>query len=578
MQPWGFGRRAELEAEVAAILATETAGTLRVEETQSIDFKEEAGRRIGSVIEPGRTENPTAAGKLANEVACFANTPGGGVIVLGVEHRTGVVIGTELDADWLRQRIYRAVDVAPDVREARVGGQRILVLFVAEAPEPVTMTDGRTIRWRVGDSYEPVDRAQWWEHRSTRLGYDPMAAASTASVDAVSATTAARVRDLLGESGATTGDAGILGMLRRIGAVRGDGELTVAAELLLTPLGRPALELTVLDVPGGRILDTIEPRSDRSLLEQLDTVESALGILNERVDRIDRFAASPQRMVPPPAIREAILNGLIHRDWNSREATDVRWIREDATLVVRSPGGFTGGVNAGNVLSNRHSRYPALADLCRALGLVEKQGVGVDRMYQAMIVLGHDPPRIEETAGPHVVCTLVGGLPVYPVLDLVQAIRPTVRQNDYRVAILIHLLLHAAFVTETDLAAALQENDGSVRDTVRIASQTVVAGEPLVVAYKNVWIFGQRARDLVRAGSDTYPFAPTARYLSTDPIELRRTTERWLARHDAITTGDLVALTDVSRGTAQRFLNDQVDVWLEKAGAGRASRFILIRG
>ena len=56
--------------------------------------------------------------------------------------------------------------------------------------------------------------------------------------------------------------------------------------------------------------------------------------------------------------------------------TDIRWITLDNTLVVRSPGGFYGGVTADNVLSNRSARYPALADLFRALTLVEKQGVG----------------------------------------------------------------------------------------------------------------------------------------------------------------------------------------------------------
>ena len=39
--------------------------------------------------------------KLADEVACLANSPGGGALILGVEDGTGVVLGTELSTEFL---------------------------------------------------------------------------------------------------------------------------------------------------------------------------------------------------------------------------------------------------------------------------------------------------------------------------------------------------------------------------------------------------------------------------------------------------------------------------------------------
>lgn len=48
----------------------------------------------------------------------------------------------------------------------------------------------------------------------------------------------------------------------------------------------------------------------------------------------------------------------------------------DASLDVVSPDGFAGGVTSASVLSARYSRNPALADLARAMGLVERQGIG----------------------------------------------------------------------------------------------------------------------------------------------------------------------------------------------------------
>src|SRR5699024_4612366 len=97
-------------------------------ERQRVDFKEEAGRRgaAGRLL-PGSTENTKAADQLADEVAAMANTPGGGALIIGVEDRSGDLLGTDLDVEWLRQQIYRRVEVAPEI-EARVEqGIRLLV-------------------------------------------------------------------------------------------------------------------------------------------------------------------------------------------------------------------------------------------------------------------------------------------------------------------------------------------------------------------------------------------------------------------------------------------------------------------
>ena len=75
MQHGFHGRRQDLAEQVDAILATAAGGRVhRTTETQDVDFKEEAGRRNGPEIEPGAPRNLMAATKLADEVACMANT------------------------------------------------------------------------------------------------------------------------------------------------------------------------------------------------------------------------------------------------------------------------------------------------------------------------------------------------------------------------------------------------------------------------------------------------------------------------------------------------------------------------
>ena len=573
MRPTGLDRRDQLRRDVDEILASERNGAItRIAETSSIDFKEEAGRRNGPDLEPGGEQNPTAAVKLADEVACMANSLGGGALILGVEDGTGVVLGTELSTDWLRRRIHQAIDIAPDIEVRRVGGQRVLVLYVAESREPVPDTSGR-LRWRVGDSCAPVDRAEWWLHRERAQDHDSMADRSALTARAVTAGAMALVRtDLRADDSETDTD-----ILRRIAALRSDDHLSQAARLTLTPARATLIDLTVLDVPGGAVTNRVVADPAMSLLEQIDVIERALAVLNTySTQSADRFALSPQRLVPQSAVREAILNGVIHRDWNSGEPTEVRWISLDSTLVVRSPGGFTGGVDASNVLSNRHARHPALADLFRALSLVEKQGLGIDRMYTAMIPLGHRPPTIVEEPGPHVTCTLVGGDPIAPIADLFKRIRPLPRQRDTRVVVIVDLLLHAPFTSLDAVGAALQTDPEGAGAALRAAAQCTAPNAPLIDRYGDAWLLGATAREAVMPAREAPWFADVVAYASTRFEACRSTIRLWCQTFGPISTGDLMRLAGVSRGTAQKVLTTMTGRGeLRRTGSGRATAYRL---
>lgn len=561
-------RREQLIAQVESILASAADGRVqKTKETQSVDFKEEAGRRNGPQIEPGKPENPEAADKLADEVACMANTPGGGALIVGIEDKTGRIIGTELDIDWLRQGIFTRIDVAPDVVAKRVLGQRVLAIYVAAAAEPVEDTSDR-LRWRVGDSCRPVDRAKWWEYQRAQAGFDPMAQVTTATLGDArpAALTLARKWDpafaeLTDEE-----------LLRGIGALDAEGFLSQAGKLLFTSLDRTAIELSIFDVHGGQVLNTVVPEPEKSCLEQLDYLEQALNVVNKNNTVVEGFVHKPVPEIPRLAVREAMLNAMIHRDWNRSEPIDVRWIELDSTLIVRSPGGFPAAITSENVLSNRAARYPALADLYRALGLVDKQGVGVDRMYQAMIALGHRPPTIEEIAGPFVETTLVGGRPVLPVLELVSSIVPEARQDDYRIAIVLYLLFQRPFITIDIVARGLQSGKEAARNALEAARQTTVAGEPLIIVHDGVWLLGNACREILRKVEPS-PFSPV-RYLSTDQAELTNAAMLWLSEVGDLATSDLMAMCGVSRGTAKACVDGLVDEERVIAvGGGRSRRY-----
>ncbi|EQD52754.1 transcriptional regulator with HTH domain protein, partial [mine drainage metagenome] len=90
----------------------------------------------------------------------MANTPGGGAIVLGVAD-DGTRIGTELDPEWLRHRIWQLTErrLTVAVRAVDLNGTRILVLTTHEAIEPIRF-EGK-LKWRVNDNCVEVDPTSW---------------------------------------------------------------------------------------------------------------------------------------------------------------------------------------------------------------------------------------------------------------------------------------------------------------------------------------------------------------------------------------------------------------------------------
>ncbi|MFE9954793.1 DUF5635 domain-containing protein [Micromonospora sp. NPDC005299] len=578
--------RERLRAVVHDVVEKLRSGILpSAAECEKVDCKEEAGRRgRGGILLKGEPHNQEAARQLANEVTCMANTPGGGALLVGVEDRTGQLLGAALSVDWLRQRVYQLVGVAPAVEEMRVDGVRLLVLYVAEAREPVENLDGQ-IRWRTGGHCVAVDRAEWWLHRQLSSGHDPMAQVTERTESDVSPGALVVARRYLAawekESGAAEPLAGhnARELLTSLGVLRPDGRLTAAGALAFCAADRNYITLSVIDVEGGELLAGPRDMAGLSLLEQIALVDERLDALNTQVRvAASGFAQPYVRRLPPGALREAVFNGVVHRDWMQPEPVTVTWIDADSAVRVVSPGGFNGGVTAETALNQNFARYPALADLFRALHLVEKQGLGVDRMYREMVALGHRPPLLVEEPGPRVRVRLVGGSPVVPVMNLMAAIRPAVRQRDVKIALIVHTLLHEAFTTPRRLTKVLQIGEAEAEEALETAAECVIGDAALITRYKDVWTLSRDAVSVVRrdAQEETLRRRGVLRYVKPDGAGAEEVVRRWFADHDRYSSGDHSALTGLTyngaRGQLERL--EQAGVLRRGEGSGRSAHFV----
>lgn len=83
------------------------------------------------------------------------------------------------------------------------------------------------------------------------------------------------------------------------------------------------------------------------------------------------------------AIREAILNGVSHRDYRSAGSI---WIRQfPRKIVITSPGGFPPGINESNLLWSQQPRNRVIAEIFSKCGLIERAGQGADRIFEESI-------------------------------------------------------------------------------------------------------------------------------------------------------------------------------------------------
>jgi ATP-dependent DNA helicase RecG len=98
--------------------------------------------------------------------------------------------------------------------------------------------------------------------------------------------------------------------------------------------------------------------------------------------------------IPYDALREALLNSVIHRDYFERGAVTVVEFYDDR-IEMTNPGGLVGGMKLEDLGTRSASRNPLLFDMFHRAGLVERIGSGIMRMRELVKGSGLSPPRFK---------------------------------------------------------------------------------------------------------------------------------------------------------------------------------------
>ena len=369
-------------------------------ETLSVEFKSDKDKL------PDRA--------LVEAVAAMANTDGG-ILFQGVEDKTGEItglhrqhIGCGTPAAMIANRTMPPLSV--HVEEIKIGEKVIFAIKVPEVHGVTATSDGLYLRRRLKPNGEPetvpMNPFEMQSRMSRFRLIDPSAQAMPeVPLSAVDALQRERMRASIRRN--HNSDKALLELDdaafdRSLGLIQNYGEkecLSLAGLLCLTDADTirrhaPTYEVAFQVMKGSNVV--VNDYSRKPLVEAFDGIVERFSarIEEEEVMRGGYRVAAPN--YDTTAFREALANALVHRDYSVLGAVIVQM--DEYGLSIYSPGGFVDGVGIGNILSVApKSRNSLLADIAKRIGLAERTGRGVDRIFEGVLRYGRHKPGYDKS-------------------------------------------------------------------------------------------------------------------------------------------------------------------------------------
>ncbi len=347
---------------------------------------------------------PSAVEAATVHAVAFANSKGGD-LVLGI-HGSGRVTGCPgLDEERLAQEVFARTrpGIVADCWRHETSNATLVVVSVPADAGTYAIADGRRLR-RVGRANLPITPDQDALVAATRAGDDftdrPLAGLQLADLDPLQLT---YLREILRRNNDQSEllELDDLGLLQALGIVDDNRAPRTAALLLLG--SRKALRE---HLPQAEVVYIhLDERDEPDVQEQLHLpLLHALSRLQDFIEARNRFATLKQGLFhfkvkdfDDDVYREALVNALVHRDYARRDGA-VHVVHSPDRLEIANPGGFVGGVSVNNILYHppRH-RNRRLTEALQQLGLMERAGAGVNRIYRFLLRKGKPVPEYEVT-------------------------------------------------------------------------------------------------------------------------------------------------------------------------------------
>ncbi|MDR2603983.1 MAG: putative DNA binding domain-containing protein, partial [Desulfovibrio sp.] len=344
---------------------------------------------------------------LIAAVISLANTEGGDLL-LGVED-DGAITGLKHKhsdptglAALIANRTIPSLSVRVEI--VRIGACEVARIQVPKSRQLVATTEGLLQRRRLLASGKPEAVPfyphEFWQRQSSLGLADPSAnPLHPLTPDVFNPLERQRIRESIRRYG---GDAPLISL--EDSELDGALGLTVTVDGIRRPtlagllfLGRedilrrhvPAHEVAFQVLEGTEV--KVNEFFHKPLLQTFEEIEQRFSARIEEKE----FQRGLFRVAVPNfdrrAFREAFVNALMHRDYTQIRAVYVRI--DDSGLTISNPGGFMEGITLQNLLvTEPRARNLRLADIAKRIGLAERTGRGIDKIFEGLLRYGRPMP------------------------------------------------------------------------------------------------------------------------------------------------------------------------------------------
>ena len=173
---------------------------------------------------------------------------------------------------------------------------------------------------------------------------------------------------------------------------------------------------------------------DGTLFQQFETAYAWLWDTLNKKSTIKGLKRTDQLEIPEEALREALLNSLLHRNWRIQGPNRISVY--PTRVEFFSPGVFPGPLRIGQLeLGMTHSRNHALTKIFREAGYIESLGSGFPTIFNTYQKAGLEKPQVLEGVE-FVKCILprnklrITGNPVYDSIVALFAGKDTITKRE----------------------------------------------------------------------------------------------------------------------------------------------------
>ncbi len=352
--------------------------------------------------------------KFLKTAVAFANC-NGGRIVFGVDDDRTLVGVDSLGAFRLADRIVDAISnacapqIAVSTEVATVEGKTLVVVSVPmgmDCPyyvKALGKANGTFVRVGATSRVADEDTVRELEFTGSGKAFDSQICrgmvTTTREIDRLCGTMFRTARancenadEKRGIRKATAAQLEDWGVLAR----RGGELLPTHAFALLTGSRKFWTEIQCAVFRGTTKANFIDRREfSGSVLKQIDAAfDYALSKINMGMELRGIYRRDVYE-IPPGAIRELIVNAVVHRQYINPHAASIQVALYDSHLDIVSPGGLPHGMTV-KMMEEGHSRArnKALALACRYMRIIEEWGSGIPRIQKMLSDAGLRPLEI----------------------------------------------------------------------------------------------------------------------------------------------------------------------------------------